>query len=192
MLSNLEPLFKQNSDLIGWLTIEGTVIDYPVMYSPQEHDFYLYHNFEKKADKNGLLVLQADCNPFKPSTNLIIHGHKMKSGKIFGTLAKYKNKSYWKQHPLIKFDTLYTRGEYQILAVFLSKVYKPEEDVFKYYQFINADTQAQFDDYLSNIRQLSLYDTGVDASFGDSLITLSTCNYHTKDGRFVVVAKKVK
>lgn len=192
VLEYLKPLYEQNPDLIGWLSIEGTVIDYPVMYSPQAHDFYLSHDFEKKKDKNGLLVLQADCDPFTSGTNLIIHGHKMKSGKMFGTLAKYKDQSYWKKHPVIKFDTLYARGEYQIFAAFYSKVYDVNKDVFKYYHFINANTEAELQDFITNVKKLALYDTGMDVVFGDTLITLSTCSYHTKDGRFVVAAKKIK
>lgn len=192
ILPEYEKLYKQNPDLIGWLSIEGTIIDYPVMYTPDDHDYYLSHNFKKKKDKNGLLVLQASCDPYTPGANLIIHGHKMKSGKMFGTLAKYQKKSYWQQHKTIRFDTLYARGEYEVLAAFRSKIYDEDEDVFRYYRFTDAATQAEFDDFLLNIKKLSLYDTGVTAQFGDALITLSTCSYHTRDGRFAVVARKIK
>lgn len=191
ILEYLKPLYEQNSHLIGWLSIEGTVIDYPVMYSPETHDYYLSHDFEKKPDKKGLLVLQADCDPYTPGANLIIHGHKMKSGEMFGTLAKYENKSYCKKHPVIRFDTLYARGEYEVFAAFYSKVYDVKADVFKYYYFINANTETELMDFIDNVKKLALYDTGMDVRFGDQFITLSTCSYHTKDGRFVVVAKKV-
>ncbi len=190
MLPELEKLYKQNNDLIGWLSIAGTVVDYPVMVTPQDHDYYLSHNFSKKKDKNGLLVLQADCDPYKPGANLIIHGHKMKSGRMFGSLAKYKDASYGQKHPSIRFDTLYARGRYDIIAVFFSEFYDPNIDAFRYYRFLDAQTAEEFDDFYSSIKKLSLYDTGVEAHFGDHFITLSTCSYHKKNGRFVVVAKK--
>jgi sortase B len=184
--------FKENDDFIAWLSISGTPIDYPVMYSPEDHDYYLTHNFKKKKDKNGLLVLQADCDPYTPGTNLIIHGHNMKSGKMFGTLDKYNNKAYWRKHPTIRFDTLYEKGTYRIVSVFLSKVYEEDYKGFMYYRFLNAATEAEFKDFYKNVKNMSLYDTRVDAKFGDTFITLSTCYYQAVNGRFVVVAKKVK
>lgn len=190
VLPGLASLYEQNPNLAGWLKIEGTEIDYPVMFSPLDQDYYLTHNFDKQSDKNGSLLIQKECDPFKPGTNIIIHGHHMKSGKMFASLDGYKEKSYWLKHPTIRFDTLYEQGEYEIIAVFLSQVYNKNEDVFKYYQFFNADTQAEFDDFYNNIKALALYDTGVDANFGDTFITLSTCSYHTENGRLVVVARK--
>jgi len=192
MLPNLAPLYAQNPDLAGWLSIEGTEIDYPVMFRPEDEGYYLSHNFDGEKDKSGALLIQAGCDPFTLGGNIIIHGHNMKSGKMFGDLDEYKKEAYWKEHPVIRFDTLYERGEYEIVAVFLSKVYRKNEDVFKYYQFFGANTQAEFDEFYSNIKALALYDTGVSADYGDSFITLSTCAYHVENGRLVVVARKVQ
>lgn len=192
VLPHLALLLDQNPDLAGWLSIEGTVIDYPVMFTPQDEEHYLQRNFDGKPDKNGSLFIQKDCDPFTPGTNIIIHGHNMKSGRMFGDLDKYKKESYWEKHPVIRFDTLYEQGEYEIIAVFLSQVYNRSDEVFKYYQFIRADTQAEFDDYVGNIKCLALYDTGVSAHYGDSFITFSTCAYHVPNGRLVVVARKVE
>ena len=192
VLTSLASLYAQNPDLAGWLKIEDTQIDYPVMFTPRDEDFYLARNFDKQPDKNGSLLIQKECEPFKPGTNIIIHGHHMKSGKMFASLDGYKEKSYWQEHPTIRFDTLYERGEYEVIAVFLSQVYCKNETVFKYYQFFNADTQAEFDDFVNNIKALALYNTGVDANFGDTFITLSTCSYHTENGRLVVMARKTE
>jgi sortase B len=192
MLPNLAPLYEQNPDLAGWLSIEGTEIDYPVMFRPQDEDYYLTHGFDGEKDKNGCLLIQAGCDPFTPGGNIIIHGHNMKSGKMFGDLDEYKAEAYFREHPVIRFDTLYERGEYEIVAVFLSKVYRKNDDAFKYYQFFGADTQAEFDEFYSNIKALALYDTGVSAHYGDSFITLSTCAYHVENGRLVVVARKAR
>ena len=127
----------------------------------------------------------------KGCDNIILYGHHMKSGKMFGTLNKYSKQSYYEEHPTIKFDTIYEKGEYQIMYVFRSKVYSEEDVNFKYYQFINAGSEKEFNSYLNEMAALSLYDTGVTASYGDQLLTLSTCDYQENKGRFVVVAKKV-
>ena len=115
----------------------------------------------------------------------------MKSGKMFGSLQKYSDETYFKEHQYIQFDTIYEKGTYQVMYVFRSKVYSEEEITFKYYQFINAASQQEFNSYMNEMAELSLYDTGVSASYGDKLLTLSTCDYQESKGRFVVVAKKV-
>ena len=116
----------------------------------------------------------------------------MKSGQMFGNLKLYADSAYGMEHSVICFDSLYEKREYELLAVFYSKVYNKKDDVFKYYKFFQADTQEEFDDWYGNIKKLSLYDTGVTAEFGDEFITLSCCSYHTEDGRFAVVGKRVK
>ena len=110
---------------------------------------------------------------------------------MFGSLNKYKSESYLQEHPTIQFDTLYEHGTYQVMYVFQSKVFSEEEVTFKYYQFINASSEKEFNSYMNEMARLSLYDTGVSASYGDKLLTLSTCDYQENKGRFVVVAKKV-
>lgn len=127
-----------------------------------------------------------------PSTNLIIHGHTMRSGEMFGNLKLYQDAEYGAEHHLIRFDSLYEEREYELIAVFHSQVYYESDNVFKYYKFFQADTQKEFDDWYENIKAMSLYDTGITARFGDEFITLSCCSYHVEDGRFVVVGKRVK
>lgn len=183
MLPNLAPLHEQNPDLAGWLTIEGTVIDYPVMFRPDGDDYYLAHNFDGERDKNGSLLMQTGCDPSTPGTNVIIHGHNMKSGKMFTPLMKYRDEAYFREHPAIRFDTLYEQGEYEIVAVFLSQVYRKSVNVFKYYQVFDMTTEAEFDEFYNNIKALALYDTGIDAEYGDSFTTISTCSYHDPNGR---------
>jgi sortase B len=121
----------------------------------------------------------------------MIYGHNMKSESMFSCLTKYTKEEYYKAHPVIRFDTIYEEAEYQIVAVVLSKVYKKTEDVFKFYQFYQADSEEEFNDYILNMKQLSLYDTGIDAFYGDSLLTLVTCSYHTENGRIALLAKKI-
>lgn len=204
ILSKYRELHEINPDMIGWLTIDGTVIDYPVMQTMENECYYLNRDFYGDANKNGCLILDTDsaagtgtkAGGYKdgtaPSTNLIIHGHTMKSGEMFGNLKLYANAEYGAEHATLHFDSLYEEREYELIAVFYSQVYYESDNVFKYYKFFRADTQEEFDDWYENIKKLSLYDTGVTAQFGDEFLTLSCCSYQVEDGRFVVVGKRVK
>ena len=188
MLQQYVGLYEENRDLVGWLSIEGMKIDYPVMQNGDDK-YYLHRDFYGNDSKYGCLYVrkQADLDA---GTNFIIYGHNMKDGSMFGELDMYLKESFYKEHPTISFDTLYEERTYEIVAVFRSQVYNADDDVFKYYQFYEADTQEEFEDFYGNIKELSLYDTGVEAEYGDTFLTLSTCAYHVPDGRLVVVAKR--
>lgn len=190
VLAEYEILHNKNKSLIGWVKIDDTIIDYPVMQTTS-NTYYLDHNIEQEYDKNGSIFMDMDCDVLKPSTNLIIYGHHMKSGKMFGDLDKYGKESYYKEHPMIQFDTIYEKGTYAIMYVFRSRVYNEDEIVFKYYQFIEANSAEEFYSNMDEMSRMSLYDTGVTAAYGDRLLTLSTCDSSEPEGRFVVVAKKI-
>lgn len=203
-LEKYAALYAENQDIVGWLTISGTVIDYPVMQTPEDEGYYLSHDFTKTENKNGCLVLDADSRVGNgtadmqytdgdcPSSNLLVHGHTTKTGEMFGDLKLYAEEVYGKAHNIICFDSLYEERRYELIAVFYSQVYREKDEVFKYYNFFEAETQAEFDDWYNNIKALSLYDTGVTAKPGDEFITLSCCAYHVENGRFVVVGKRVE
>ncbi len=191
ILDEYKNLYNSNKRLIGWLKIDDTNIDYPVMQTTN-NEYFLNHNFNQQSDRNGALFLDKDCDVLEPSTNLIIYGHHMKSGNMFGTLDKYSSEEYYKEHPVIQFDSIYEKGTYEVMYVFRSKIYSEEDVIFKYYQFIDAGSQQEFDSNMQEMAAMSLYDTGVTASYGDHLLTLSTCDYYVSDGRFVVVAKRVE
>ena len=188
MLAKYAPLYEQNHDLFGWLRIDGTVIDYPVMHTPTDPEKYLHTNFNREYSFGGIPFIDANCSA--DSDNLLIYGHNMLDGSMFRSLPKYESKSYWQAPPTIHFDTLYEEGEYEVLAAFYDRVYYTYENCFKFYQFIDAADEADFNNAISNFRSKALYDTGVTAAYGDKLITLVTCAYHVEDGRFVVVARK--
>lgn len=204
MLPEYAVLYEENPDIIGWLSIDGTNVDYPVMQTPEDEQYYLYRDFYSEENRNGSLIMDTDstvgigCEAqdyvggTSPSTNLIIHGHNMKSGLMFGKLDLYEEEAYGKAHNIICFDSLYEKREYELISVFRSKVYKKSDKVFKYYQFFQADTEEEFHTWYLNIKEMALYDTGVTAQFGDEFITLTCCTYHVEDGRFVVVGKRVK
>ena len=188
VLAKYKELYLQNEDMVGWISIAGTKINYPVMQTPNEPNFYLKHNFEKAYSDLGTPYIQENCN-ISESDNLVIYGHHIKGGKMFGALEDYKSKSFYEEHKTIQFDTLTEQAEYEIVAVFKTVAYSA--DGFRYYDFVNAENEEAFDAYIGKCKELALYDTGVSAKYGDRLITLSTCEYSAQNGRLVVVAKKV-
>lgn len=123
------------------------------------------------------------------SDNLILYGHHMNNGTMFADLCKYESEDFYKEHSTIHFDTLEDYGEYEIVVVFKTVAYSQEG--FKYYHFIDAECEADFDEFIAECKALALYDTGSSAEYGDSLITLSTCEYSRNNGRMVVVAKRI-
>lgn len=185
-------VFASYEDIAAWLVVPGTIIDYPVVWTPEDENYYLYRDIDGNEDKNGSLILDTDSSVDPVSTNLIIHGHNMRSGAMFGNLTDYESQDFYEDHKQITLYTEECQRNYEVIAVFRSQVYKKKDTVFKYYKFFQADTQEEFEDFYQNIKNLSLYDTGVTAEFGDRFITLSTCVYHVEQGRFVVVAKEVE
>ena len=110
---------------------------------------------------------------------------------MFGQLEQYKEKEFYTEHPIIQFDTLYERRTYEIAAVILTQVPADGEEGFRYYDFIQAQSQEEFDGFIRSLRETALYETGITPQYGDELITLSTCSYHTQDGRLAVIARRV-
>lgn len=191
ILPEYQTLYSLNKRLIGWVKIDDTYIDYPVLQTVN-NDYYLNHNFDQEEDKNGSIFLDKDCSIYPRSTNLILYGHHMRSGRMFGQLNKYSSEKFYEEHKYIQFDTIYEKGTYEVMYVFRSKIYEESEIVFKYYQFTDAVSETEFESNMKQMADMSLYDTGVSAEYGDELLTLSTCDYYTSDGRFVVVAKKIR
>lgn len=191
VLNEYKTLYNKNRRLIGWLKIDDTIIDYPVMQTTN-NEYYLDHNFNQEKDNNGSIFMDAACVAYPRSQNLILYGHHMRSGKMFGDLEKYASESYYKRHSIIQFDTIYEKGTYQVMYVFRAKVLKENEIAFKYYQFIDANSPEEFNSYMKEMEKMSLYDTGVSAEYGEELLTLSTCDHSQTDGRFAVVAKRVQ
>ena len=188
VLPRLQEQYEKNPDLAGWLTVPGTRIDYPVMYSPDEPERYLHANFEVSYSFAGLPFLDAACDPERG--NRIIYAHNMLDGSMFRTLLKYQQKDFWQRNPVISFSTLYEEQEYEVVAAFYDKVYKKTDTNFKFYQFYDTSDQSRFDEAMAYYREHALYDTGVTAQCGDLFLTLVTCAYQTENGRFVVVARK--
>ena len=188
ILPKYADLVVENPELFGWIRIDDTVLDYPVMRSTADNQKYLYANFDGKYSFAGTPFAENVCSA--DSDNILIYGHNIKDGSMFRSLFKYEKQSYWEKHPTIYFSDLYEEYEYEVLAVFYDRVYKKTDNVFKFYQFIDAENQEEFDYAIAQFKEKSLYDTGVDAQYGDKLITLVTCSYQVENGRFVVVARR--
>lgn len=189
VLREYAPVYQLNSDMVGWISIPDTKINYPVVQTPNDPNFYLKRDFYKNSSRHGTIFAHAWANPETPSDNVTLYGHNMRDGSMFAALHKYESKEFYDANPYIYFDTLYEHRTYQILAIFEIDITKTE---FPYHNFVDGNT-ISFQDYVNTCRELSLYDTGVSAKYGDKLITLSTCDDDTStdDVRFVVVAKLV-
>lgn len=182
-------LWKANHDLTGWLSMEELGIDLPVMYHSSDPEYYLHRAFDGSDAVSGSLFLTNQYDP--EDKHAIIYGHNMKNGTMFGNLDQYDSLEYALEHPVFRFDSLTQEREYMVLAAFYSEIPDSSDeasDVFPYYEYTSLRDKDIFEEYLARVRSDALYDTGVDVQYGDSLLTLSTCSYHKKNGRFVVVA----
>lgn len=185
MLKAYSNLYKQNNDFSGWLKIDGTSIDYPVMQA-KDNDFYMNKDFDKKYRYSGLPFADYQCNLYRTSTNIIIYAHNMRDGSMFATLEHYKNKEFYENNKRITFNTLYEKGEYEVIGALYTT-----PDKFNYHSFINTKSKVEFNTFIADVDRLKLYETSASVEFGDYLLTLSTCSYNSKNERFVVVAKRI-
>lgn len=189
-IAKLEELQKHNKDIVAYIEIDGTNISYPVLQAT-DNEYYLYKNYLKEYSTDGSIFLDKDVSLSLPSCNFLMYGHNNQNGRMFSELTNYKSEAYYKEHSKIRFVTNDSDEEYNIMACFYSRVYYThEKNVFRYYNFVNAGYKEEFDEYVKNACNASIYDTGISAVYGEQLLTLSACSYHTKDGRFVVVAVK--
>ena len=191
-LRKYDELYKKNPDFFGWLKIEGTKIDYPVMYTPRDSEYYLHRDFYGNYSESGMLFIDGDC----PANGnyYLIYGHHMHNGSMFGELPKYRDQKFYKDHKTVFFDTRYELRDYEVVAAFYGKVYDEDDDgdYFRYYQYKDLSSPEVFNEYIYKVKANQIYETGITPTFGDEIITMSTCNYHTEDGRFVVVARRIK
>ena len=183
--------WEQNRDFKGWLSIDGTQVNYPVVQAA-DNDYYLRRDFERKDNQHGVPFLDYEVELDPQSDNAIIYGHNMKDGQMFGELLGYKDVEYLKEHPIIHFDNVYENADYKVAAVFLASTEQDHGPKFRYEQFVNAASDEEFMDFVDQIQMRSMINTGVDIEEGDKLLTLSTCSYEFWEARFVVVGRKVR
>lgn len=185
---NLEQLYDLNNDFIGWLEIEETTINYPIMQSKDKPNFYLDRDFYKNYSSYGTPYISEQCN-INMSDNIVIYGHHMKNKAMFGALEDYKKEEFYNNHQIITFETLDKKTEFQIFAVFKTTAYS--DNSFKYYEYINFQNINDYDNYIKKCKELSLYETNKRPHSKCKLLTLSTCEYSNKNGRLVVIAYEI-
>ncbi|MDE7011445.1 MAG: class B sortase [Oscillospiraceae bacterium] len=186
LLYQYDALYSMNSDMAGWIYIEDTRIDYPVMFTPDDPEYYIHRGFDKKYASSGCLFIGANSTP--DGSNVLIYGHHMKDGSMFAGIMQYADPEFAKAHPVIRYDTLTEENSYEVVAAFYTKAYASK---FQYHRYTDLTEEASFNSYIRQVRRLAAYDSGAEVSFGDQLLTLSTCSYHTDYGRFVVVARRI-
>ncbi len=188
--TDYEALYAKNHDFFGWMKIDDTVIDYPVMHVVNDNDKYLHTDFDGNYSESGELFMDGACNP--NGNHFLIYGHHMFNGSMFGSLPKFDNVDYYNEHKIIHFNTRFEKADYEIFAIFYSQIYDANDNThFQYYECQNLDDESSYNYYVQNVKALSSIDTGITPQYGERIITLSTCNYHTQDGRFVVCARKI-
>lgn len=190
-LTKFASLWEMNEDIIGWLTIDGTQVNYPVVQT-DDNEYYLRKDFSKADNKHGIPFADCRVDISIPSTNIPIYSHNMKDGQMFGELINYQDLNYYKQHPVINFDSLYEEGKYKIVGMFIASTLPEHAPNFEYHNFIQASSDEDLMNFANDVLARSLIITGVDIQPGDQLITLSTCTYDFKEARFAIVARRVR
>ena len=189
MLVEYGELYAMNPDIVGWIRMDDTKMDYPVMQTPDRPNHYLYKDFEGKQSVRGSIYIREECDMKEPSDNITIYGHNMRDGSMFACLNDYVHIDAWEKNPLIFFDTLYDYHVYKIFAVF--KTTATIGKGFKYHNMIDAESKEAFDEFIGTCKELSFYDTGITPQYGDKIICLSTCEYTLENGRLVVAAVRI-
>lgn len=190
VLPEYQELYDQNKDLVGWIYIMDTDVNYPVMQTVDDPEYYLRRDFYGNKDKAGTIFVDSRCNIVTPTTNTIIYGHNMTNGTMFGTLKNFLEESFYLSHRTIIFNTIYEKRTYEIEAVGLSEVaYQDDANSYRYYNFVNAANEDEFDEFKDYVVEHSIFNKDVDITIDDEILTLSTCNSYTEDGRLFIVAK---
>lgn len=183
---NMNKLYEQNKDIVAWIKIDNSNINYPIMQTIKNPNYYLRKNFYKEYSYYGTPYLSEQCN-IDSSDNLIIYGHHIKNYKIFGELENYKSKEYYDNHKTINIYTLNDERKYEIVYVFRTII----NTGFDYYNYINFNDESEFDAFNSKCKELAFFDTQIQCNYEDKFITLSTCDYTSKNARLVVIARQI-
>lgn len=195
---NWEKLKSINKEIVGWIQINDTKIDYPVLWHKGDdinYQYYLNHNYKGEYDSYGTVFVDYRCAEGTDSKNVVLHGHHMNDGSMFGNLMYYGGTTgdldFYKKAPVIKFDTPKGDGVYKIISVFKTNTLSSHGEFFNY-MIGDFQNDKDFMNYVYNVRVRSLINCPVSVSEDDELITLSTCSYEYTNFRTVVVARKVR
>lgn len=185
--ASYDTLRTQNGDMVGWIHIPDTVIDYPVMHTPEAPNYYFHRDFYGKYSSYGMIYIDGACRLDESSPNLLLYGHHMRNGAMFASIEKYSSRDYWEQHPEIYFSTPQEDGVYEVMAAFRIQAGETGE---AFMAMLAARTEEDYEKLIQYIDRHKIYQTGITAQWPEPLITLTTCEYTNEDGRFLVIAKK--
>lgn len=188
-LTQYREIAGQYPDFFGWVKVPGTKIDYPVMQS-QDSGFYLDHDYTGEPSREGAVFVDAGTKDFPLDNLVVVYGHNMKNGNVFGELKKYTGEEFVSEHPDVYFDTVYGSNAYQIAAVLKTHILYETEEGFRYYQTFGYRNEEEFQECMEFIEENAVIETDEELVYGDELLMLSTCEYSQENGRLVIVAKK--
>lgn len=204
ILPEYRELYDYNNAVIGYIYIDGTVIDAPVLQTLADYEYYLHRDIDGRESEPGCIILDADSEigigtkadgyleGYEPSTIQLVHGHNMRNGTMFGSLLNYADESYADRHNIIQYDSIYEHRTYEIIEAFYSQIYPEDSDDFKYYTYNQLDSEEEYEYWRENIDNMALYIRDVESGWGDEYIVLSTCAYQVEDGRFAVVGVRTQ
>ena len=186
-LPHMEALHGDNHDLIGWISIPQ-VLDLPVMY--KDNSYYLTHDFNGQKNTSGCIFLDVNHRFGEHTQNLLLHGHNMKDGTMFGRLVQYaQNIDFFQRNAIVDYDTLWERDQYVMFAVLRVSLDVHDERFFNYFSFPSFETDEAFERYVRELQLRSIYAVPLDVSPSDALLTLSTC---IDEDRLVIVCRRVR
>lgn len=188
----LQELYAENAECIGWLKIDGTQVDYPVMQSSTEDpEFYLNRNFYGASDANGIPFMEARCSADPLEAVSLLYGHNMLNEVAFSTLLRYESEAFRDEYPYIQFDTMVGPGLYEVVGVFWYDASGSPEQ-FQPHHDLTLATEERFDTYVAGLNEVSAYERTIEAEPGDQFLLLMTCDRRViADGRMFVVAQRV-
>ncbi|MCL1981568.1 MAG: class B sortase [Clostridiales bacterium] len=190
MLARFAELYAQNDDLVGWVRVPNTVIDYPIVYC-SDNAYYLKHDFLKRPSAGGAPFLDNSADLLEKNQNLSLYAHYMRNGTMFTALHNYKDIEYYKSYPLFEFDSLYDESLYKIFSVFYMAGNHTDEFFYYYPTSHFADDEA-FMRHVDQLTTRSIFTTGVDVAPGDQIVLMTVCTYETDNLRLVVAGRKIR
>ncbi|NLJ15918.1 MAG: class B sortase [Clostridiales bacterium] len=199
--TKLAAYYEKNNDTIGYISIPYTNINYVVVQDKtgkaEGNDYYLYHDFEGNRKEAGWIFVdfRNEIKPNVPRANTVIYGHNLYTKHMFQALENYTELDFLKKSPTFTFDTLYEKAQYKIFGVMITNTLEEHGEVFDYHNYLNFDNEQEFNYYVTQILDRSMFTTGVDLQYGDELVTLSTCDfksYNLKDLRLVIFGRKLR
>lgn len=189
ILPQYKKIAEEYPDFWGWITIPDTKIDYPIMQSKKK-DFYLTHDYEGEESREGAVFVDIKSNNAPLDNYVVVYGHNMKNGNMFGELDRYEDETFFQKHNTIYLDTSYEKGEYEVLTVLKTHILNQEDEGFRYYQQFGYEDKMELGQIKDFVKSNQIFKQKSAIKYGDELLLLSTCEYSQENGRLVVVARR--